>query len=106
MNLCITLALGLECVYHFLADRESIFAILLKIDRSELVCLIRRSSREEKSLLGTKMKTASMSQAGKQTGSCTMKNVGDYRDTAKRGQPVRVGTFPGDNDPLVLSAPV
>lgn len=54
-------------------------------------------SREKNRCRRNEVKTPSMSRA---------KNVAGYRDTtAKRGQTARVGTFPGDNDPLVLLAP-
>jgi len=77
-------------IFRVLTDRKNTFAILSKIDRSELVCFIRTSSREEKLLLETydeNGKRVTDREAGRQAGSRTVKNAGDYRDTTKRGQP-------------------
>lgn len=49
------------------------------------------------------MKTPSMSQADRQPCGKECRWLSRH-ETTKRGQSVRVGTFPGDNDPLVLSA--
>lgn len=78
-------------------DRDRIFTVSPKIDRSELVCLIESRRKVVAGYVRWKRRACHG-----QRGSCTVKNVGDYRDTTKRGQPARVGTFPGDNDPLVL----
>lgn len=50
------------------------------------------------------MKTPSISQADKQPCGKECRWLSRH-ETTKRGQLVRVGTYSGDNDPLVLSAP-
>jgi len=96
-------------IFRILIARENTFAILSKIDRSKLVCFIRTSSREEKLLLETydeNGKRVTDREAGRQAGRQSYGEECRWLSRHDETRSASVGTFPGDNDPLVLSARV